>query len=96
MGKVSHGMWASSNACRSNDWSAEKCNACGWQVLPALWRSIGVCVFGSPPPLFMPLGAQLLAGIVMLGLARSMSAHMQHRRCVRPRAQTWAESISVP
>ena len=43
----------------------------GLQVLPPVFRSIGIYVFASPPPLMLPLGALLLLTIVIAGLARS-------------------------
>lgn len=41
------------------------------QVLPPVFRSIGIYVFDSPPPLVLPLGALLVLTIVVAGLARS-------------------------
>ncbi|CAL8464921.1 g4456 [Coccomyxa elongata] len=49
-------------------------------ALPALAQSIGVYVFASPPPLFLPLTAQLLTAVTLLGLARSNNFHAQQRR----------------
>ena len=40
-------------------------------MLPPVFRSIGIYVFASPPPLMLPLGALLLLTIVTAGLARS-------------------------
>ena len=51
------------------------------QALPAIFRSIGVYVFDSPPPLMLPLGALLLLTVVIAGLARSsLSMSIQERR----------------
>lgn len=36
-----------------------------------MFRSIGICVFASPPPLMLPLGALLLLAAVIAGHARS-------------------------
>ena len=41
------------------------------QVLPPIFRSIGIYVFASPPPLMLPLGALMLLTIVIAALARS-------------------------
>ena len=43
----------------------------GFQVLPPVFRSIGIYVFASPPPLMLPLGALLLLAAVIAGHARS-------------------------
>ena len=51
-----------------------------WQALPALARSIGIYVFASPPPLFLPLGAQLITAVTLLGLSRSSAIHAQYKR----------------
>ncbi len=37
-------------------------------------------VFASPPPLFLPLTAQLLTAVTLLGLARSNTFHAQQSR----------------
>ena len=52
------------------------------QALPAILRSIGVYVFGSPPPLMLPLGALLLLTVVIAGLARSSLSISIHERRV--------------
>ena len=41
------------------------------QVLPSIFRSIGIYVFASPPPLMLPLGALMLLTIVIAASARS-------------------------
>ena len=43
----------------------------GCQVLSPVFRSIGIYVFASPPPLMLPLGALLLLAVVIAGHARS-------------------------
>ncbi len=44
------------------------------QAPPAAARSAGVFAFDSPPPLFLPLGAQLLVALALAGLNRHTTA----------------------
>ena len=44
------------------------------QAPPATACSVGVFAFDSPPPLFLPLGAQLLTALVLAGLSRHGAA----------------------
>ena len=57
------------------------------QVLPPVFRSIGIYVFDSPPPLVLPLGALLLLTIVIAGLARSSAIMVLQERQVFHQAQ---------
>lgn len=54
---------------------------CVMQAPPAVACSLGVFAFASPPPLFLPLGAQLLAALALAGLSRHGAAgsHAERR-----------------